>query len=79
MYNLVGTVSVKKNITAEVARASRVGGIPYTGEYEVTPSKILQTLETTGKVMLYDVVVKGIPRADVTNLGGGTTVTIAFD
>lgn len=37
------------------------GGRPYQGEYEVTPSRQTQTLQTAGRVMSQDVVVNPIP------------------
>lgn len=48
----------------------------YEGSYEVTPTTEEQSLDTDGKLMTYDVTVKEIPVAEVTNSHGGTTVTI---
>ena len=35
---------------------------PYTGDYEVTPKPVEQTLNANGKYMLSDIVVKAIPQ-----------------
>lgn len=51
-------------------------GMPYKGDYVVTPTTEEQTLRTRYKTMLDDVKVKKIPRSDVVNLKGGLTVTI---
>lgn len=49
----------------------------YTGEYEVTPKAFQsQELKTKGLVLNDNIVVKEIPYAEVSNLGGGFTVTI---
>lgn len=50
---------------------------PYEGDYEVV-SKLYnpQTMETQGKVMAHDTVVKPIPIYEVSNPAGGMTVTI---
>lgn len=56
----------------------RVGNLPqYTGEYTITPKTEEQTMATANKQMTANVVVKAIPRYDVSNLMGGITVSIA--
>jgi hypothetical protein len=52
------------------------GSFPkYEGEYEVIPSLAEDiTLETAKKLMTDDVTVKKLPRYDVANEAGGTTV-----
>lgn len=52
------------------------GGDPYTGAYEVTPRLTEQTLETQYKVMMDDVLVRGIPITETSNPYGGKTVLI---
>lgn len=54
-----------------------VGGTPYEGAYDVTPTVEGKQLPTAQKVMLEDLIIKAIPRYDVTNLAGGTTIYIA--
>lgn len=50
----------------------------YTGEYEVIPKAFQsQELKTKGLVLNDNIVVKEIPYAEVSNLGGGVTITIA--
>lgn len=51
----------------------------YDGPYEVTPSPEAQTLETAGKRMEEDTHIKAIPRFDVSNTAGGTTVYIGTE
>lgn len=54
------------------------GGYPiYSGEYEVVPTFDEQQLETANKLLKNDIKVKAIPRYDVANEAGGTTVYIA--
>lgn len=49
----------------------------YTGNYVVTPiAHVDQLLRTKNKVLTEEVVVGKIPYAEVSNLAGGTTVTI---
>lgn len=47
----------------------------YEGEYELTPSKELQSLQTRDKTLRQNVTVKAIDYAEVSN-ESGTTVTI---
>lgn len=49
---------------------------PYVGEYVITPQKTEQIMNTAGKTMRKDVTVKKVPRYDVSNESGGTTVII---
>lgn len=48
---------------------------PYTGQYIVTPSFLVQELDTARKRMTDDVTVLEIPVSTVTNEYGGETVT----
>lgn len=48
----------------------------YTGEYSVTPSVSAQIIATDDKRMTDDLIVEPIPYAEVSNVAGGTTVTI---
>lgn len=73
---------VSKTIGMHVDKAKNVylGGEPYKGEYEVTPStKTNQVLETAQKFMTKDVNVKKIPYSQTGNLSGGDTVYIGSD
>ncbi len=67
----------KDKLTGVIAQSG--GSFPkYEGDYEVTPSmKNDITLETAKKLMTDNVTVKKIPRYDVSNEAGGTTVYIA--
>lgn len=51
----------------------------YNGEYEVTPKFEEQTFETKDKIMSDNLTVRKIPRYDVENTSGGTTVYIATE
>lgn len=48
----------------------------YNGSYDVIPKIEAQTLYTKDKLMLDDVNIRSIPRADVSNVQGGVTITI---
>ena len=67
----------KDKLTGVIGQSG--GSFPkYEGDYEVTPSmKNDITLETAKKLMTDNVTVKKIPRYDVSNEAGGTTVYIA--
>lgn len=69
--------SSTRKLTGVIAQSG--GSFPkYEGDYEVTPSmKNDITLETAKKLMTDNVTVKKIPRYDVSNEAGGTTVYIA--
>ena len=69
--------SSTRKLTGGIAQSG--GSFPkYEGDYEVTPSmKNDITLETAKKLMTDNVTVKKIPRYDVSNEAGGTTVYIA--
>ena len=49
---------------------------PYDGDYDVVPSMVSQTLDTSGKRMSGDVIVQEIPFTETGNLGGGYTAII---
>ena len=51
-------------------------GVPYEGEYEITPRVYAQSLDTDGKLMTDDVTVYGIPVTRTSNPEGGLTVLI---
>ena len=53
-----------------------VGGIPYTGSYEVTPRVTEQVMQTRMKTMADDVTVHAIPCTKTTNVSGGYTAII---
>ncbi len=73
----VAVVGKGNKLTGVIAQSG--GSFPkYEGDYEVTPSmKNDITLETAKKLMADNVTVKKIPRYDVSNEAGGTTVYIA--
>lgn len=49
----------------------------YTGDYEVTPSGEIQTLETKGKLLTQDIIIHPIPYQLIVNQTGGLTAQIA--
>ena len=81
-----GTVDISNNIVGRIVVSSQstlVGEVligtdreKYEGPYEVIPSTIDQTLDTSNKAMREDVIVREIPFAEVSNPVGGTTVII---
>lgn len=78
--HLTGQLSVKPSLKG-TAIAVPAGGVvrdPYDGEYEVTPQAFdSQTLNTAGKTLANDILVKPVPYYEVTNRTGGLTVNIA--
>lgn len=61
-------------VSFEVSVAA-VGGIPYTGDYCVTPKIYAPvTLPTKSKTMKDDVTVLKIPQFEVSNASGGNTL-----
>lgn len=48
----------------------------YDGDYTVTPMTTSQSLDTTGKLMTKDVVIKEIPFFETSNNEGGHTIYI---
>ena len=56
-----GNISSIETIAAEITVPTSIGSIPYTGEYEVTPSNVVQTLNTNGKTMRNNVTINPIP------------------
>lgn len=74
----VAVVGTGSKLTGVIAQSG--GSFPkYEGEYEVIPSLAEDIkLETAKKVMTDDVTVKKVPRYDVTNEAGGTTIYIGI-
>ena len=73
---LSGAVQPEAVLKGSVAIPSISQGESYTGPYEVTPDIDGETLVTSLKTMLGNVVVNPIPYAEVSNNTGGLTVTI---
>ena len=48
----------------------------YSGNYEVDPRKVTQTLETANKSMRRDVTIRPISYSETLNDSGGLTITI---
>ena len=64
-------------MTVEQAAIVPVGGDTYEGAYEIKPTIDGQVLPTKYKTMRENLTIKSIPRYDVNNLAGGTTIYIA--
>ena len=62
---------------AEAKSGVLVGGVPYDGSYEATPTMEEQVLHTRSKTMRDDVTVHAIPYTQTTNPSGGYTAIIA--
>lgn len=81
---LNGTLTLSGDITTEYNSGLNLNGDisfgssaeVYTGAYEVIPKTVVQSLETTNKLMTRDVLVYEIPYDETSNLYG-TTVVIA--
>ena len=61
----------------EIQSKTVIIGDAYTGDYEITPRVVAQTLRTRNKVLTEDVIVSAIPIYEVSNSSGGSTVFIA--
>ena len=77
------SMSVKNaslSMRVEKTSITYIGGKPYEGEYEVTPSATeKQTLNTAQRLMSKDVVVHKIPYYETSNNSGGNTVFIGSE
>lgn len=54
-------LSTVDEIVASISIPESTGGLPYTGDYEVTPSDEIQVLATQGKSMSQNVTINPIP------------------
>lgn len=61
---------------AKVSQNYIFGGVPYDGEYEVTPTAYEQYLDTSNKFLKRDVTVHKVPYLETSNESGGFTVSI---
>ena len=52
------------------------GGVPYEGDYEVTPTAYEQNLETANKLLKRNLTVHKVPYQETSNDSGGYTVSI---
>lgn len=76
--SLKGTVEARSpSYTVGVVSGVIVGGVPFEGSYEVTPTTSEQVLPTRTKTMANDLTVHQIPYVETTNESGGYTVSIA--
>lgn len=73
---LSGKLQNELNLTGELTVPAYMETNIYDGSYEITPSSSEQKLDTAGKRLLDDVVVKEIPYAETSNLSGGYTAII---
>ena len=51
----------ENSIEAQISLPKNIGGVPYTGEYEITPTNEVQILDTQGKSMQNNVTINPIP------------------
>lgn len=76
--SLKGTVEARSpSWTVGVTSGITIGGVPYDGSYEVTPTTGEQVLATRAKTMRDDMTVHAIPYHEASNDSGGYTVSIA--
>lgn len=77
---LTGVVSDNGNLNGVISIGGSDANVAYPfykGEYEVTPTRYNQTLDTSNKILTKDITVIEIPYSEVSNLGGGKTFYIA--
>ena len=70
---LSGTVGLSADITIP----DQTGGVPYSGEYTVTPTRETQTLQTAGMSMQQNVTINPIPSNYGLITWDGTTLTVS--
>ena len=80
-------VTVKSAVNSVIAKAKKysasaksaiiVGGIPYSGSYEVTPSIDTQVLSTASRMLSQNVVVNPIPSNYGLITYNGSTITVS--
>jgi len=68
------SVRIDFDVGVEMGTSGRLPD--YTGDYEVIPKLVDQTLPTKDKSMTDDVVIREVPVARVSNPSGGKTCTI---
>lgn len=75
------SIDVQENILtvafSEPVAREIVGGEPYDGSYEITPSSETQTLSTTGKLLSRDLKVKPVPSNYGLITWNGATLTVS--
>lgn len=71
------SVRIEFDVGVEMGTGGRLPD--YEGSYEVTPKLVDQTLPTSNRSMIDDLVVKEVPVARVSNPSNGKTVTICAD
>lgn len=70
---LIGSIGVSETIGADIGVPKTIGGEPYRGDYEVTPSaKVDIILPTKNKAMTDDITVIQIPYYETSNTSGYT-------
>ncbi len=75
-FSLVALVKAQQTLKGLVAISSGSKQPEYEGNYEITPSNVVQVLATANKSMSEDVVVLAIQYLDEANPSGGRTITI---
>ena len=85
--HISGTIGISYTITGDISPPYITGEIQiarhcidpypvYTGETVVTPRAYEQVLDTEDTIVLEDITVLEIPYTEVSNIYGGTTVSI---
>ena len=78
VQSIRGTVEARSpSWSAMVTSGVVVGGVPYTGSYEITPTANGDVLPTRMKTMSDDLTMYPIPYHETSNESGGYTVSIA--
>lgn len=74
---LRGTISANRQSLSVSISGSQIDTAErYEGNYDITPRAEPQVLETRAKKMISNLTIEGVPHEQVTNSGGGYTVTI---
>ena len=72
-----GHVVAKQQDWSVSAKSHIVGGVPYNGPYEVTPTNEEQILSTFGRSMAHDITIAPIPSNYGLITWNGTTLTVS--
>ena len=77
LSELVGVITSECELTGELTIPEVGGGIPYSGDYEVTPTAERQTLHTAGFFLAQDIVIDQIPSNYGLITWDGATLTVS--
>lgn len=75
--SLSANLSVNESLVAEIGIPESVGGIPYEGDYAITPTDEEITLQTSGYMMIDNLTINPIPSNYGLITWDGSTLTVS--